>query len=275
MSTSEPNPQRASASPPLTTQSATKSAPQAPPQPDWLTRYPWAAFVVPLAVFMLLGTLEPTPDKPFERFGLSIPYSAYPLVYAIKIALTMAAMVAVWPGYRLFAWRVSPLAFLVGIVGVVLWVGLCKLGLESKLLAPLGLGWVVESGARSAFNPLENWPDQPLWAYSFLAVRFWGLAIIVPIIEEFFLRGFVMRFVIDADWWKVPFGTLTPTAIAVGTLVPMVMHPAELLAAAVWFTLVTWLMFETKNIWDCVVAHAVTNLLLGIYVVASGEWHFW
>ena len=262
MNTSEPNPQQAPANGTLTK------------QPAWLTIYPWAVFVLPFAVFMLAGTLEPTPERPFEHFGLSIPYSAYPLVYAIKIALTMAAMFAVWPGYRQFAWRVSPLAFLIGGVGVVLWIGLCKLGLESKLLAPLGLEWVVDSGVRSAFNPLENWPDQPLLAYGFLAVRFCGLAIVVPIIEEFFLRGLVMRFVIDADWWKVPFGTLTPLAVVVGTLVPVAMHPAEMLAAAVWFTSVTWLMFKTKNIWDCVVAHGVTNLLLGIWVVASGDWYF-
>jgi membrane protease YdiL (CAAX protease family) len=50
------------------------------------------------------------------------------------------------------------------------------------------------------------------------------------------------------------------------------MHPGELLAAAVWFSMVTWLMVKTRNIWDCVVAHAVTNLLLGVYVVATGQW---
>ena len=252
---------------------------QSPPhptgQPGWLALYPWAVFVLPLVVFMVVGAIEPKPDKPFERFGISIPYSAYPLVYTIKIALTMAAMAAVWPGYRQFPWRVSPLAFLVGSVGVVLWVGLCKLGLETKLLTPLGLGWLVDWGVRSGFNPLENWPDQPLVAYGFFVVRFWGFAIVVPIIEEFFLRGFVMRFVIDLDWWKVPFGTLTPIAIAAGTLLPVSSHPAEMLAAAVWFTSVTWLMFKTRNIWDCVVAHCVTNLLLGIYIVASGDWYFW
>jgi hypothetical protein len=55
----------------------------------------------------------------------------------------------------------------------------------------------------------------------------------------------------------------------------MMMHPAELLAALVWFSLITWLMVRTKNIWDCVAAHAVTNLLLGMYVVARGAWHLW
>jgi membrane protease YdiL (CAAX protease family) len=57
-----------------------------------------------------------------------------------------------------------------------------------------------------------------------------------------------------------------------GTAVPMMMH-GEMLAAAVWFSMITCLMVYTRNIWDCIVAHAVTNLLLGIYVVNSGDWH--
>lgn len=244
-------------------------------QAAWLAAYPWAPFVVPFAVFMLAGSLEPSPDKPFEMFGYVIDQSAYPIVYSAKIALTVAALAAVWPGYRQFAFRVSPLAPVVGVVGVVLWIGICQLGLEPMLLGPLGLGGLVDLGQRAAFNPLAHWPDEPLRAYGFLAVRFFGLAAVVPLIEEFFLRGFVMRFVVDADWPKVPFGTLTPAAVIAGTLVPVLLHPAEMLAALVWFTLVTWLMFRTKNIWDCVAAHAVTNLLLGVYVVTTGEWHLW
>jgi len=82
-----------------------------------------------------------------------------------------------------------------------------------------------------------------------------------------------MRVVTDNDWANLPIGQVNRAAILVGTLVPMLMHPAELLAAAIWFSTVTWLMIKTRNIWDCVAAHAVTNLLLGVYVVASGEWH--
>lgn len=130
----------------------------------------------------------------------------------------------------------------------------------------------MEAGKRSAFDPLAQLKDRPAWAYTFLAIRLVGLALVVPVIEEFFLRGFVMRFVVEADWWKVPFGTANRLAIVVGTAVPVLMHPQEALAAAVWFSAITWLMLRTRNIWDCVAAHAVTNLLLGVYVVASGNW---
>jgi CAAX prenyl protease-like protein len=94
----------------------------------------------------------------------------------------------------------------------------------------------------------------------------------VPVIEEFFLRGFLMRFVVHEKWWQVPFGAVTRTALIVGTAVPMLMHPGELFAAFVWFSLVSWLMVHTRNIWDCVVAHGVTNFLLGVYVVMFDQW---
>ncbi len=250
----------------------------APPEPQttgWWGSAHWVPFVLPLAVFMLAGSLEPAGDKPVELLGLSWDASAYPLLYAGKILATILALAAVWPGYRAFRWQVSPLAPLIGVVGVVLWIVICKLQLETALLKPLGLEATLGLGERAGFNPFARWPDQPAAVAGFLAVRFLGLALVVPIIEEFFLRGFLMRFVITAEWWKVPFGTLTPLAIVVGTVFPMLTHPAELFAAAVWFSLVTWLMHRTRNIWDCVVAHAVTNLLLGVYVVLSGEWHFW
>jgi CAAX prenyl protease-like protein len=231
--------------------------------------------VLPLAVYLVVGALEPTAEKPFELLGWTLNVASYPTVYLLKLALTMAVLAPFWPAYRPF-WRpLSPLAPLVGAVGVVVWVVLCKLSLESAILTPLGLGQWVEP-QRSAFNPLAHWPDSPATAYGFLAIRFWGLAVVVPIIEELFLRGFVMRFVVVGDWWTVPFGTLTPAAVAVGTLAPVLTHPLnEILAVVVWFSLVTALMYKTKNIGDCIVAHAVTNLLLGIYVVASGDWFLW
>ena len=251
---------------------------------------PWQTCLLPFFVYMILGSFEPGQPAPLtdaqqaapEHFRvqlaegqtniLGLKYKHYPIIYTVKIALTILTMFYVLPGYREFPFHVSLLALAVGAVGVVLWIWLCSLHLEPKLLAPLGLeGFVGGLGERPAYNPLEQLKATPAWAYTFLVIRFIGLALVVPIIEEFFLRGFLMRFVQDdAQWWQVPFGKVTPLAVVVGTAVPMLMHPAELLAAFVWFSLITWLMTRTKNIWDCVAAHAVTNLLLGVYVVATG-----
>jgi uncharacterized protein len=239
-----------------------------------LARQHWVLFLLPFLVFMLVGALEPTPEKAGgAAIGLSIPYAYYPWVYVAKIALTVVAIAFVWPGYRDFPLRLSWLAIVVGVVGGPLWIGLCSLDVERACVPYLdrvGLGWLIAAGDRAAFNPFQQLAGPSAWA--FLAVRFFGLVVVVPLIEEFFLRGFVMRFVVERDWWKVPFGTASGLAIVLGTAVPMLMHPGELLAAAVWFSLVTWLMLRTRSIWDCVVAHALTNLILGIYVVLSGTW---
>ncbi|MBN2216496.1 MAG: CAAX prenyl protease-related protein [Pirellulales bacterium] len=258
-----------------------------PPKHGWarlLDQQPWIVFLLPFIVFMLATSLEPTPERAGGALGLSIPYAYYPWAYTAKIVLTLAAVAAVWPGYRRFPLRVSPWAILVGAAGVVVWIGLCKLGLEAKLLAPLvdnrlgealGLSKMFDPATtRSAYNPFEELAGSPAAAWGFLAVRFAGLALVVPVIEELFLRGFLMRFVMARDWWDVPFGKVDAMAVVVGTVAPMLMHPAELLAAAVWFSMVTWLMVKTRSLWDCVVAHMVTNLLLGVYVVQTGEWQF-
>jgi uncharacterized protein len=237
----------------------------------------WITFLLPFLTFMLVGSLEPTPDQPGGKaIGLAIPYDFYPWIYAIKIVLTVVAILFVLPGYRGFPLRLHPLAFVVGIIGGPLWIGICLLNWEHVYLLPLlksvGLGSLIGAGDRPAFNPFEHLADHPAWAWSFLAVRFFGLVVVVPIMEEFFLRGFVMRFVMERDWWEVPFGKANTLAIILGTVIPMSMHPGELLAALAWFSMITWLMLRTRNIWDCVVAHALTNLILGVYVVASGTW---
>jgi CAAX protease family protein len=256
-------------------------------------RPPWVTFLLPFLVYMIAGSVEPAAPPPLTEAQLAAPehireqllegqpnlvglrYKHYPIIYTVKIALTIAAMLYVLPGYREFPFHISLLSIAVGIIGVVLWIWICSLHLEPKLLAPIGLDGFVSLGDRPAFNPLEQLRATPIWAYTFLAIRFLGLALVVPIIEEFFIRGFLMRFVQDDQWWKVPFGKVTPLAAVIGTAVPMLMHPAELLAAFVWFSLVTWLMVRTKNIWDCVAAHAVTNLLLGVYVVTQHQWQLW
>jgi CAAX prenyl protease-like protein len=241
-----------------------------------LERHCWLIYVLPMAVYSLIGSIEPSSGESGGKvLGLTIPYSAYPLIYTAKIGLTLVAVAFVLPGYRQFRRPPGMLAVLVGAAGIVVWVGLWKLSSVvelTQLLAHLP-GY---DHPRSAFNPLEQLAATPAWAWTFLAIRFFGLVAVVPVIEEFFLRGFLMRLVVDQDWWQVRFGDVNVAAVAVSIVVPVLTHqPGESLAAAAWFGMVTWLMVRTRNLWDCVLAHAVTNLLLGIYVVFSKQWTLW
>jgi CAAX prenyl protease-like protein len=246
----------------------------------WLMRNEqWLIYCLPFLVYMAVGMLEPAaPVKGvFEQpHGLTsfITYNLYPFIYSLKIGLTCLAIAWVSPGYRQFPFKLSGLAVAIGVVGAVLWVAINKgqQRIDHQFLTDLGLGSLTKLGARPGFNPLDQMRDHPPLAWSFLAIRFFGLVLVVPVIEEFFLRGFLMRYFIEYDWWKVPFGKATPIALAIGTGVPMLLHPQELLAAFVWFSMVTWLMVRTRNIWDCILAHGVTNLLMGLWVLYSGDW---
>ncbi len=200
---------------------------------DWrktlLERQHWLTYLLPFLVFMLVGGLEPSPTKAGGgAIGLAIPYAYYPWVYAAKIALTAAAVIFVVPGYRAFPWRLTRWGIIAGLVGGPLWIGLALLDWEHLYLAPLlneiGAGWLV-GGERAAYNPFQQIPGHPAWAWTFLAVRFFGLVALVPIIEEFFLRGWLMRFVMEREWWKVPFGKASALAIVLGTVMPMLTHP--------------------------------------------------
>ncbi|MGA2064286.1 MAG: CAAX prenyl protease-related protein [Thermoguttaceae bacterium] len=246
----------------------------------WWRRQAWIAPVLPLLIYSLLGSLEPSREQNGGRaIGLAIPYQAYPLVYTLKIGLTLVAVAAVLPGYPRPLRRPSMTALAVGAVGVVVWVGLWRLAPGRWLLEFAGFGGPAEKlaslAARPAFNPFQELGGQWYQAWAFLAVRFTGLVAVVPLIEEFFLRGFLMPLVVADDWRSVPFGRVNRAAVAVSLIVPALAHPAEMLSAVAWFGMGTWLMVRTRNFWDCVAAHAVTNLLLGVYIVAAGQWTLW
>ena len=263
------------------------------------------AFLLPFVVYMVIQIAEPTPpttppaelaesaaeDSMLEEptlevpaadkqwLGLTIPGNYYPVVYTIKVAATFAVLLCFVGVYRQWPLRVSMLAVVVGLVGGVLWLVCSYLNPTGHLADWLGpehwlYSWIAP-GQRAAYNPLAAEALGPTaMGYLFLTVRFIGLALLVPIIEEAFLRAFLMRMVMHDSWASIPFGQVNRMAVAVGIAVPVLYHP-EHLAALVWFSLVTWLMVRTKNYWDCVAAHAITNLMLGIVVVATGWWELW
>ena len=234
----------------------------------------WIAFVLPMAVFMIFGSLEPRPNGTAWPF---IPYHMYPWVYAAKLLATIATLILVWPEYRPHCQRIGWQGIFVGLLGACGWISLCNLHLEQNYIHPmlksLGLDSLIGDGERSAFNPFQEYSSNPSLAIAYLLVRGFGLILVVPIMEEYFLRGFVMRYVATDDWKRFPIGQLTMLSAIVGTLLPVLMHPGELIAAAVWFTMISVLAWRTKNLWECIAAHSTTNLILGIYVLTYGAWH--
>ena len=234
-------------------------------------RWPWlqtAAFVAPMVAHMLV----PSVVGWFFDSSNASEATAYTVTVAVQILVAFALFgffFRTWLEH--FKFRVSILAVVVGVVGYAMWVGICSLHPERQFLSLFGLQELWPS--RTAFNPFEEISDS-FRRNIFLMMRFTTLALIVPVAEELFLRGFLVRWIEDVDLKSVRFDSLSWQAIIAPTVCSVLTHP-EIVAAIVWFSLVTWLMIRTKSIWNCILAHMVTNLLLGIHVVMTGAWELW
>lgn len=226
-------------------------------------RRPWDVCVVPFVVFLVGGILEPTPGGGGLAGALGIPYAAYPAIYAARLVATGMALARVWRPIRDWVGRTTWWPVPLGLLLVIPWIVLAALQRES--------GFVTQAMERSAFDPFAQFSSSGA-AWAFLALRLLGLVAVVPIVEELFLRGFLMRYVIDEQFWTVPFGRLTLASTAACLVYAAATHPAEAVAALAWFAVMSGVASATRRPIDVILAHAATNLALGAYVVATKSW---
>ena len=237
--------------------------------------YWYAVFLAPLALYLIAGALIPAV---WQRATMDFDSDPGPSQTLATVAVTLAAVggMLAWSvprATRVFPLRISPAAWLIGLVGGVVWIVLAAPAMEGSLLEAVG-GSTTWLGTRAAVDPWTLFADAGS-RVGFLVCRFAVLVVAVPLAEELMLRGFLIRAVEREAWATMPLSQVTRTGLIAATVYGVVAHPAEAIAAAVWFSMVTWWMVRSGRFWDCVVIHAVTNAVLGLYVVASGDWRLW
>jgi len=127
----------------------------------------------------------------------------------------------------------------------------------------------------NGFDP-TCFEGNPLIYSASLGLRFVRLVIVAPLVEEIFWRGFLLRYLIREDFESVPFGTFRWTSFLVVTAGFCLEHsPADRPAALVTAVLFNLVAYRTRSLSSCVIAHAATNLFLGIYIMCTGQWGFW
>jgi len=217
-------------------------------------------YVVPMVAFLMLTAIEgflPKVEGSLHPVG-------YPIGYTVKIVVVVVLCWLCRSAWRdLKPWprgAALVLAVALGVLVTVLWVGLDGLYPEFAVL-----------GTRVAFDPTVL---PRLGEIAFLIVRMAGLVLVVPLVEELFWRSFLVRWVIDPDFARVPIGRVTPLAAAVTSAMFAVAHPEWLPAL---LTGLAWagLLWKTKSVSACLVSHSVANLGLGLYVLSRGAWKFW
>lgn len=223
-----------------------------------LTRTPLTARVVPFVAFIVLTFCQ-------DFFG---PAGRYWL-YLAKTLLAVAMIAAIWPAVEEMRWKISWEGIAVGIGVFVMWVGL------DPLFIRLGLGtypkWNIGGGP---WNPFAQFGDSAGLAWFFVVVRIVGSSLVVPMLEEVFFRSFVYRYIVKADFLSVPLGMFALRPFIFTSVLFAAEHRewlAGLLCGFAYQGLVCW----KKRIGDAMTAHAITNLLLGLWVVWRGQWQFW
>lgn len=125
-------------------------------------------------------------------------------------------------------------------------------------------------------HPAGNTPPAERHDPQFLLFRVLISVVAVPILEELFWRGWLMRWIIDPHHFeKVPLGTFAPAAFWLTALLFASEHGSFWDVGFIAGIVYNWWMIRTRNLWDCILAHAVTNLILAGYVIGGGQWQYW
>ncbi len=235
---------------------------------------PLRARVIPFVVFVGLTLFQ----------GQSGEAPAY-WVYAGKTLLGVWLVWLMYPLVKEMRWGWSWDAVLAGAGVFALWVGLDgyypRLGELGGAMAPLaerlGLGFLVSGGTGEAqphWNPHAVFGAGSVLAWAFAVVRLVGSTLVVPPLEEVFYRSFVYRYVAQPDFMALPLGVFRWTPLLVTSAVFGFAHD-EWLAGILCGLIYQGLVLRTKRLGDAMVAHAITNFLLGLWVMGRGQWQFW
>ena len=212
--------------------------------------------ILPFGLFMLLLALRGA--MPADA-GIDARW-----IYGLNVVLVGGLLLWLWREYGELVRQLAPstrevlLAVAVGFVVFVLWI---------SLDAP----WMVLGEPTASFVPVDA-AGQLIWPL--IAVRWIGATLVVPVMEELFWRSFLMRWVDNVRFEAVMPQRTTLKAIVLSTFVFTLAHTLWL-AAAIAGLAYAWLYVRTGKLWVPILAHAVTNGVLGVWVVATGNWVFW
>ena len=192
---------------------------------------------------------------------LGVSPAALRWLYPIKIFAVVVTLVMFYRHYtELHRWRVSPkgaaMAIVVGVAVFVLWIKFSS-------------GWLL-IGTPAGFDPrTEGHIDWLL-----VALRIAGAALVVPVMEELFWRSFLMRYLEASDFEGVAPAAVRLQCVMIAALLFGFEHNQWLagIAAGVAYSV---LYRRQGSLWAPILAHAVTNGVLGVWIVSTANWSYW
>ena len=163
--------------------------------------------------------------------------------YAVRTAVAAAALAA-----SFFLLRMPRLDFSLRSLG---WGVAAGIAVFAIWIAPEIAGY--GTGAIAGDSPF----DPKVCGWPLTIVRLCGSAFVIAAAEELFFRRWLMNFA--GFWWMVALFAIEHDRWAVGAL-----------AGAVYGFLAL-----KKGLTSAIIAHVVTNLVIGLWVIWRGDWQFW
>jgi CAAX prenyl protease-like protein len=141
--------------------------------------------------------------------------------------------------------------------------------------------WYPHIGSKSSiqtasnyWNPMRQFGEGSALAWFFIVVRLGGSSLVVPPIEEVFFRSFLYRYIVKQDFQKVALNYFGWMPFLATSLIFGFEH-SQWLAGILCGMVYQWLVIRKGRLGDAITAHAITNFLLGVWVLWRGDWKFW
>lgn len=220
-----------------------------------ISAYPSAAYIGPFITFMILLAVQ----KSLAFLG--------EWEYAVRVLLVA---ISIW----FFSRKVLDFK-------VKYWAGSLAMGIGAFLLwiAPDTIfpGWRQHwMFTNSVFGEVRiSLSPEQLASPVLLLFRTASAALMVPILEELFWRGWMLRWLVQKDFESLPMGSANRESFLIVAVLFALEHgpywEVGLLTGLLW----NWWMTRTKSLGDLIFVHAITNLVLSLYVIYTKQWHFW
>ena len=204
----------------------------------------WLPYVVPMGIYSAFLLMQTSANLLW--------------VYPVKVIAVAAALIYFRKEYEELRPGFSLLAILVGLAAIAIWIGIDP--------------FYPKHGGGAAFDPttISSLAQRTM----FFAFRVVGAVIVVPVMEELFWRAFLIRWLVNENFKSVPVGTFTGLSFVV-TVAMFGAEHTQWLAGLICGALYNWLYYKRKDVFACVVAHAVSNAALAAWVLCRGDWKFW
>ena len=211
---------------------------------------PLIARILPFLIFIVLTSAQ-------GSFG---PESHY-WIYLIKTLIGIWMIWITWPLVGEMRVNISLEALGGGILVFALWI---NLDFKYPKLTEYGDTW----------NLAKQFGQNSIMFWLFATTRIIGSTLVVPFLEEVFYRSFLYRYILTKNWLFTPHNLFDIRPFIVTSLIFGLTH-SHWLAGIICGMIYQIIVLRTNRLGDAITAHAITNCLLGFWVITQQKWHLW